>query len=125
MYSRIQLIEQSVSAIATVGPQYIDDVNTFPSITLLRNSTQRRSIGKRVVVDSMTFILRAYTYTSIETSMDDIEALARSIEQIVQSIKSPLIYSARVTSVHTDEGLFAPYAICDVECEVNWLNEDL
>jgi len=125
MYSRIQLIEQSVSAIATVGPQYIDDVNTFPSITLLRNSTQRRSIGKRVVVDSMTFILRAYTYTHIDTSMDDIETLARSIEQIVQSIKSPLIYSARVTSVHTDEGLFAPYAICDVECEVNWLNEDL
>lgn len=141
MYSRIQLIEQALATVATVGPQFLDDVNTFPSVAILRPSlagkigehhlnrssrratTTRNSIGNRATLDELSFVVRGYTHTSVETAIDDTEQLARQIELAIQSLRSPLIYSAKVTTVHTDEGLFAPYGVCDIQCVVEWINE--
>ena len=141
MYSRIQLIETALESIATVGPQFLDDVNTFPAVAILRPSISgklgeqhqnissrratviRNAIGGRRTLDSFTFTIRGYTCTSIETSIDDCEKLARDIELVIQSLKSPLIYSAKIIALHTDEGLMAPYGICDVQCIVEWINE--
>lgn len=141
MYKRLQLIENALAAVATVGPSFLDDVNTFPSVSVLRPSlagkigehhqnvssrratTTRNSIGNRATLDALSFTIRGYTHTSIETAIDDAEQLARDIEYAVQTLRSPLIYSAKVTSVHTDEGLFAPYGVCDIQCVVEWINE--
>lgn len=141
MYKQLQLVENTLSSVATVGPAFLDDVNTFPSVVVLRPSLAgktgeqhqnvssrratitRNAIGNRATLDELSFVIRGYTHTSIETAIADCEQLARDIERAIQSIKSPLIYSAKVTSVHTDEGLFAPYGVCDIQCTVEWLNE--
>ncbi len=120
--TKIQLIETALASIATVGPGFIDQVNDFPAVALLRPSVERANIGDRVTIDSFTFIVRGYTLTD-EDSIGASEALARSIEQCIQSLNSPLIYEARVLSVETDEGLLSPYGMCDIACEVDWINE--
>jgi hypothetical protein len=120
--SRIALIETALSTIATVGPGYIDTISDFPAVALLRPSVERAYIGNAVTVDSFSFIVRGYVLAD-EDSIEDSEALARAIERTLQSLDSPLIYSSRVLSVETDEGLLSPYGMCDIECEVAWLNE--
>ncbi len=120
--SRIEVIETALANIATVGPGFIDQISDFPAVALLRPSVERAYIGKRVTIDSFTFIVRGYVLTD-EDSISASEALARSIEEIIQSLNSPLIYSARVLTVETDEGLLSPYGMCDIACEVNWINE--
>lgn len=120
--ARISIVETALAEIATVGPGYIDQVSDFPAVAILRPSVQRQHIGDRVTVDAFNFIVRGYVLTD-EDSISASEALARSIEESIQSINSPLIYDARVLSVETDEGLLSPYGMCDILCEVRWINE--
>jgi hypothetical protein len=141
MYSRITLIEAALASIATVGSQFLDDVNDFPSVVILRpmmsgksgeqhqNVSSRRAtvvrnaIGAEATLNELTLTIRGYIMTTMETALDDCEQLAREIETIVQNLRSPLIYSARVLTVHTDEGLYAPYGVCDVQCSIEWMIE--
>ena len=141
MYSRITLVETALEPIGTVGAQFLDDVNSFPSVVVLRPlisgksgeqhqnvssrraTTVRNAIGGRVTLDALTLTIRGYTYTTIETALDETEALARQIETVIQTLSSPLIYSAKVLTLHTDEGLYAPYGVCDVQCVIEWINE--
>lgn len=120
--SRITLIETALSSIATVGPGFIDQVNDFPAVALLRPSMSRQHIGARATVERFSFIVRGYVQTD-EDSIYASEDLARAIERIIQSLDSQLIYEARVLSVETDEGLLSPYGMCDIVCEVDWINE--
>lgn len=120
--SRIAVIEESLASIATVGPGFIDQVNDFPAVALLRPSVARQYIGARRTIDTFTFIIRGYVLAD-EDSIDSSEALARSIEQVMQELSSPLLYSSKILSVETDEGLLSPYGMCDITCEVSWINE--
>jgi hypothetical protein len=120
--NQIALIETALSAIATVGPGYIDQVNSFPTVAILRPSIQRQHIGDAVKINVFSLVIRGYVLTD-EDSINASEALARDIERIIQSLDSPLIYSANVLSIETDEGLLSPYGVCDLACEVQWLNE--
>ena len=120
--NQIALIETALSAIATVGPGYIDQVNSFPAVAILRPSVKRQHIGDAVKINVFSLVIRGYVLTD-EDSINASEALARDIERIVQSLDSPLIYSASVLSIETDEGLLSPYGVCDLACEVQWLNE--
>lgn len=120
--SQVALIETALSAIATVGPGFIDQVNSFPAVALLRPSVSRQHIGNRASIQRFSFIVRGYVLSD-EDSILDSETLARAIERTLQSLDSPLIYSSRVLSVETDEGLLSPYGMCDVVCEVDWINE--
>lgn len=120
--TRIALIETALADIAEVGPGYIDIINNFPAVALLRPSVSRANIGDAVTVDSFSFIVRGYVLADSD-SINESEDLARAIERTIQSLDSPLIYSSKVLSVETDEGLLSPYGMCDVVCEVSWLNE--
>jgi len=120
--SRISVIETALSDIATVGAGFIDQVSDFPAVALLRPSVSRAHIGDRSTIDAFSFIVRGYVLSD-EDSIQDSETLARNIERVIQSLSSPLLYSARVISVETDEGLLSPYGMCDVACEVSWINE--
>jgi len=141
MYSRITLIETALESIGTVGAQFLDSVNEFPSVVVLRPvmagksgeqhqnvssrraTTVRNAIGAEATLNELTLTIRGYIMTTMETSLDDCEAYAREIEQVIQNLRSPLIYSAKVLTVHTDEGLYAPYGICDVQCSIEWMIE--
>lgn len=120
--SQVALIETALSTIATVGPGFIDQVNDFPAVALLRPSVERIHIGNRATINRFTFVVRGYVQTD-EDSIESSENLARAIERSIQTLSSPLLYSSRVLSVETDEGLLSPYGMCDIACEVDWLNE--
>jgi hypothetical protein len=117
--SRINLIETALSAIASVGSGYIDLVNSFPAVALLRPTVARQHQGKQTILHIFTCVIRGYVLTD-EDSINDSEDLARAIEQTLQSISSPLIDDVRVLTVETDEGLLSPYGMCDVQCQVTW-----
>lgn len=59
---------------------YLNDVNDFPSVCVLRNTITRQHIGagRQEYVES--FILRAYAHSSIESAIESAEILARAIE---------------------------------------------
>lgn len=132
MYNKIKLIEAAIAQVAPLSSPYLDEVNSFPSVTLLRQSISsasrsatisRQHIGRAVTLDSLRYIVRGYTYTSIETALDDGEALARKLEDVIQSIKDDSVYSSTVVEVSTDEGLFAPYSIIEIHGILEWINE--
>lgn len=141
MYQRTQLINTALAPIGQVGAQFLEDVNDFPSVAILRPMTAgkigeqhqnvssrratiiRNSIGGHVTLDALTLTIRGYVRTTEEDSINSSEELARQIETAIQSLRSPLIYSAKVLTVHTDEGLMSPYGICDVQCVIEWMNE--
>jgi hypothetical protein len=116
---QIAIIETALSNIATVGPGYIDQINSFPAVALLRPSVAREHKGERSIINQFTFMVRGYIQTD-ENSIDSSEALARAIEQTMQSINSPFIDDVRILSIETDEGLLTPYGMCDVQCRVTW-----
>jgi hypothetical protein len=126
MHNKIQLIEAALESVAPLSSPYLDDINSFPSISLIRhgmNVASRRHIGASKTLDSLQYSVRGYICSSVESSLDDCEALARNIETAIQSIHGDSIYSSKIIELHTDEGLFAPYGICDVICKLEWINE--
>jgi hypothetical protein len=118
----ITALESSLASIATVGPGFIDAVNDFPSVAILRPSVQRAHIGAAATLDSFSFLIRGYVYSG-DDSLVAAEILARDIELCVQSFNYQLVYDSRVLSVETDEGLLSPYGMCDILCEIRWIRE--
>lgn len=120
--NKIQAVEQALSNIATIGSGYIDKVNTFPSVAVLRPSIARKHVGDASIINTYVFTVRGYVQTD-EDSINSSEQLARSIEHSIQNMNKDIFYSIRVNSVDTDEGLLSPYGMCDVTCEASWFNE--
>jgi hypothetical protein len=117
----IKLINDLESALSTAGSistGFINDVNSFPSIAILRPSITRQHIGDSARYDSYRFIIRGYVQTD-ENAISEADELARTIESIIQSMQ----YDIRVLSLETDEGLLEPYGMCDIECIARILHE--
>lgn len=126
MHNKIQLIETALQSVAPLSSPYLDEINSFPSVSLIRHGisiASRKHIGASKTIDSLRYSVRGYTYTSIETAIDDCEALARKLEESIQSITGEGVYSSTVIELHTDEGLFAPYGLADLKCVLEWINE--
>lgn len=102
--------------------KYLDDINDFPTITL--GGTPREDlvqIGDGQNLRSLRQSIRAYVMSD-EDSLYDSENLARDIEQVVtsyaESSANLSVHRSQVLSIGTDEGLFSPYGIADVEVEI-------
>ena len=102
--------------------KYLDDINDFPTITL--GGTPREDlvqIGDGQNLRSLRQSIRAYVMSD-EDSLYDSENLARDIEQVVtsyaESSANLSVHRSQVLSIGTDEGLFSPYGIADVEIEI-------
>jgi len=104
--------------------KYLDDINDFPTITL--GGTPREDlvqIGDGQNIRSLRQSIRAYVMSD-DDSLYDSENLARDIEQVVTdyaaSTANLSVYRSQVLSIVTDEGLFSPYGIADVEVEITY-----
>lgn len=102
--------------------KYLDDINDFPTITL--GGTPREDlvqIGDGQNLRSLRQSIRAYVMSD-DDSLYDSENLARDIEQVVTdyaaSTANLSVHRSQVLSIVTDEGLFSPYGIADVEVEI-------
>lgn len=102
--------------------KYLDDINDFPTISL--GGTPREDlvqIGDGQNLRSLRQSIRAYVMSD-EDSLADSENLAHDIEQVVidyaANAANLSVYRSQVLSVGTDEGLFSPYGVVDVEVEM-------
>lgn len=121
-----ELAQHIISAIPNcvrhVG--YGRELHAYPAISILRpDSADYQSNIRHLADGSKLFIIRCmirgYSYSDALDPHTEIELLARSIENAVQSFNHTyLVDDARVISLDTDEGLYAPYGICDVEVEM-------
>jgi len=105
---------------------YGRELNSYPAISILRpDSADYQSNIRHLADGSKLYIIRCmirgYSYSN-EDSISASETLASQIELAVQTYNHLyLLDDARVLSLDTDEGLYAPYGICDVEVEMNFV----
>lgn len=102
--------------------KYIDDINDFPTVCIYNATESRSHIGGGVKYANYTANLRAYIKSSESESITDADKLLDDIEYILQNMRKQDcgldIVDVRVISTETDEGLFAPYAIAEVNVEI-------
>jgi hypothetical protein len=124
----IQLLSQTqlpTQAVVRVSPRllYLDEINDFPTICMSGSPTiDFQYLQTRQPLKTMRQLLRGYTYS--DDALRDAEDLARDIERVVQNFAASAsdlgVYSARVQSINTDEGLLQPYGLCEVEVAIDY-----
>ena len=101
--------------------KYLNEVNDFPTITLLPQAEQRISFGDGRKLARLDIILRGYV-RSEDTSIDLAEALGANVEAATNEFgtenQANGVADARVVSFKTDEGLFDPYGIADQQVQI-------
>ena len=130
---RTQIIEAFISHLATntsilednISRNYhvLGEANDFPSLTMLPRSEVRSHRGAGRKIASFIIQMRAYAHDGdgseiinvTEDLGDEIEA---AVETFAASARSHEVQEAVVTSFSTDEGLFAPYGIADLEIQI-------
>lgn len=102
--------------------KYIDEINDFPTICIYNATESRIHIGAGVKYANYNANIRGYIKTSEDTSITDADTLLDDIEFILQGMRkedcSLEIVDVRILSTETDEGLFSPYAIAEVNVEI-------
>ena len=102
--------------------KYLDEINDFPTICLIPGSEVRQELGANRRLGSIAVSLRGYVFD--ENNLDSAEILAQNVESKVDSFsantaaRSNGVSDARVTSFRTDEGLFQPYGMADLDIEI-------
>ena len=102
--------------------KYLDEINDFPTICLIPGSEVRQELSANRRLGSIAVSLRGYVFD--ENNIDTAEIFAQNVESKVDSFSANVaskangVSDARVTSFRTDEGLFQPYGIADLEVEI-------
>lgn len=100
---------------------YLDEVNDFPTICLISRGETRFPDQSASDVSVMTIALRGYIYD--EDSITAAEALGCAIEDALEEFKleNPCSFrDIRLVEFRTDEGLYAPYGILDMQFSITY-----
>lgn len=123
----IKILQNALRAVAPIGSVYLDKVNDFPSIAIVKTFSaaqqQNWHIGRASIIKTAQYEIRGYVYTNLDSSISDCDLLMRQIEKALQELDHPSLISAKAIKLETDEGLFAPYGICTITCELEWFND--
>ena len=102
---------------------YLHEINDFPFIAFLPRSESRQHLSANRKLAIITVLIRGYTYDG-DSPIVSAEDFGLQIERAVDSFSRSntalgySVHEARVVQFRTDEGLFKPYAIADVEAEI-------
>ena len=102
---------------------YLHEINDFPFIAFLPRTEARQHLGDGRKLAIITVLIRAYIYEG-DNPQTEAEDFGFTVEQAVDSFSrsnTALSYSvseARVIQFRTDEGLFKPYGLADLEIEI-------
>ena len=113
----------SETGIAATPRPYIEDVNDFPAINVWNHSGKLviNHYGAGAKLKSYFVSVRAYVWSeddSIAESERVCYLIERAIEGFAAAHRALNIQSAQVTEVHTDEGLFTPYGVVDLNLAI-------
>lgn len=130
---RTQIVEALVSHFATnttvlednITRNYhvLDEVNDFPAITMIPQNEVRDHRGAGRKIATLSLQIRAYAFDGDGSEIIGVtENLAEEIEEAIDTFANSNrqfeVEECRVTSLRTDEGLFAPYGIADLEAQI-------
>jgi hypothetical protein len=112
---------------ANVSP-YIEDTTDFPSLNVGNHRARRTTqyLGNSQSIKTYFLSVRAYVWStddSIAESERVCYLLERAIEEFESAHRALEIYSAQTNEVHTDEGLFAPYGVIDLDIVITYQEE--
>ena len=102
--------------------KFLDELNDFPSVCFVAGSESREQLGANRRLGTIDVALRGYVFD--ENNVDTAEILAQNVESKVDSFSANVaarangVSDARVTSFRTDEGLFTPYGLADLEIQI-------
>ena len=105
------------------GFKYLDRINDFPTICVFGADESRVHIGSGIKYGTFELRIRGYVWSD-DKSMALAEDLADDIDFIIESLHRINTYcgleivDARVLSLSTDDGLLAPWGLCDLIAEV-------
>lgn len=100
---------------------FLHECNDFPSICVYTPTETRTHYGRAQKIGQITAAVRGYAYNG-DDPIGEAERLARSIEVSVDAFARSYVdvYEARVISIRTDEGSFAPHAIVDITTQITY-----
>ena len=102
--------------------KFLDELNDFPSVCFVAGTERRDQLGANRRLATIDIALRGYVFD--ENNVDKAEILAQNVESKVASFSANVaarangVSDARVTSFRTDEGLFTPYGLADLEVQI-------
>lgn len=100
---------------------YMHEVNDWPAITLVPQGEQRIHRGLDARQGLMTVFVRGYIYDA-EDAMGAAETLADQIETAADTFAAAYrnreVEECRAITLRTDEGLFQPHGMCDVQLQI-------
>lgn len=100
---------------------YLDEVNDFPTVCMLSRGETRFPDQTASDVSVMTLAIRGYIHS--EDSIVAAEALGCSIEDAFEQFKleNPCSFrEIRLIESRTDEGLYSPYGILDMQVSITY-----
>ena len=130
---RTQIVEALVSHFATnttvlednITRNYhvLDEVNDFPAITMIPQNEIRDHRGAGRKIATLSLQIRAYAFDGDGSEIIGVtENLAEEIEEAIDTFANSNrqfeVEECRVTALRTDEGLFSPYGIADLEAQI-------
>lgn len=101
---------------------FLHECNDFPAISMTARNETRFHYGGNSRLAQLSVDIRAFTHG--EDAVGVAEAYARSIEAAIDTFaisgRSLGLHEARVLSLRTDEGLFAPHGIIDITVQLTY-----
>lgn len=100
---------------------YLHEVNDFPAVCMMPQSELRIHRGADARQGIMNLFVRAYVYDGDDV-MGACDTLGASLETAIHSFAAAQraleVEETRVTAFRTDEGLFQPYGMVDLEVQI-------
>ena len=130
---RTQIVEALVTHLAnntnvleaniTRNYHVLDEVNDFPAITMIPQIEARDHRGGGRKIATLTLQIRGYAFAGDGSEIIGVtENLAEEIEEALDTFSNNHrqfeVEECRVTTLRTDEGLFSPYGIADLEAQI-------
>lgn len=107
--------------------KFWDEINSFPSVFMSPGTELREYHPASFAWGFLNVSIKAYTKG--DTASEQLEALLEDIERVLDSTLGVVIYDAdnnyetseiSITSITTDEGLLAPFAVGEINILVRY-----
>lgn len=119
--SNTSILEDNISR----NYHVLDEVNDFPALTMIPRSEARDHRGAGRKIATFNIQMRAYVFDGdgseiINVTEDLGDEIEDAVETFAASAREFEVEEAVVASFSTDEGLFAPYGIADLEVSISY-----
>ena len=117
--SNTSILEDNISR----NYHVLDEVNDFPALTMIPRSEARDHRGAGRKIATFAIQMRAYAFDGdgseiINVTEDLGEEIDSAVDTFAASAREFEVEESRVLTFSTDEGLFAPYGIADLEIQI-------